>query len=72
MPDQQPDRPKNLDERLKALTHSVELLASLHRDNEARLAKTDEHMHRMMHAIERLAGIAGNHEDRISDLEGQQ
>ena len=29
----------NIDERIEALTQSVELLASIHKDNEARLEK---------------------------------
>jgi len=31
-----------IDERLEALTQSMELLASMHRDNEARLAAIEE------------------------------
>lgn len=51
-----------IDERIEALTQSVELIASFHKDNEKRMAL-------MMDAITRLANIAGNHEERIEDLE---
>jgi hypothetical protein len=40
-----------IDERLEALTQTVELLAGLHKDNE-------KLMHEMMLAIARLANIA--------------
>jgi hypothetical protein len=60
-----------LDERLEALAHSVELLSSMHKDNEKRMAQ-------MMDAIARLANIAAAHEERldghdqrIDDLEGR-
>ena len=53
-----------IDERIEALTQSVELLASFHKDNEQRMA-------RMMDAITRLANIAVNHEERIEDLEDE-
>ncbi|MFZ0773954.1 MAG: hypothetical protein WCA49_18575 [Candidatus Sulfotelmatobacter sp.] len=33
-----------IDERLEALTHSVELLASLHRDNEKGMERLGRHM----------------------------
>jgi hypothetical protein len=32
---------RTIDERIEALTHSVELLASLHGDNEKRLARIE-------------------------------
>ena len=53
----------NIDERLEALTHSVELLGSFHKDNE-------ERMGRLVEAMTRLADIVANHERRIEDLEG--
>jgi Na+/phosphate symporter len=61
----------NFDERLEklgsgvdALTESVELISSLHRDNEKRMAQ-------MMDAITRLAHIADIHDHRIEDLENR-
>ena len=42
---------KTLDERLDALVQSVELLAGMHKDNEARMARNDERMRRMHRAV---------------------
>jgi hypothetical protein len=52
-----------IDERLEALTQSVELLASLHRDNESRLGQ-------LMETMTRLGNIVIAHEARIEKLEG--
>ncbi len=49
----------NIDERIEALTHSVELLSQMHQDNEKTYAKL----------FNRLATIAEAHEERITDLE---
>ena len=57
-----------MDERLEALTHSVELLAHMQRDNEARL---EARFSRIMDALERLADIAANHDRRLDGLEGR-
>lgn len=61
-----------LDERLEALTQSVELLAQMHKDNEPLLA-------RMMQSITRLSNIVAvhdihidDHEHRLNDLEKGQ
>ena len=65
----------NIDERLEALTQSVGLLASMHRDNEQRLAtlshQTEERFNRTLDIIDRLAGAVESHERRISGLENQ-
>ena len=60
-----------LDQRLEALTQTVELVAAMHKDNEIL-------MREMMLAITRLANIADahngqldNHETRINRLENQ-
>ena len=53
----------SIDERLEALTQSVELLASLHRDNEKLMAQ-------VLESIARLANVAAAHETRLNDLEG--
>jgi len=64
-----------LTERTGALAQSVELLASLHRDYEARAeersAKMDRNMDRVVGIIENLAGMVGNHEGRLRKLEGE-
>jgi len=47
----------SIDERIEALTQSVELLAAIHKDNEARAAIRDERLVRLEVALFR--GIAG-------------
>lgn len=63
----------NIDERIGALTHSVQLLAQMHIDNEKaqaeRSKKLDSQLSRMITAISKLADIANNHEDCTGDLE---
>jgi hypothetical protein len=65
-----------IDERIEGLTQSLELLASLHRDSEARdrdnEAKYEARFSRMMDAIERIARLVENHEHRINGLEDQR
>lgn len=45
----------NIDERLEALTQSVELLASLHKDNENR-------MHTMVESVEKMSAAVAKHD----------
>ena len=47
-----------IDARIEALTQSVELLASFHRDNEERMAK-------LMDAMTSLVTVVKDHERRI-------
>ena len=49
----------DIDQRIEALTHSVELFSQMHQDNEKTYAKL----------FHQLATIAASHEGRISDLE---
>ena len=76
------DRLEKLADRVDALTRSVELLTSFHRDNEQRIMERADrneermgqmigHMEQMIDAVTRLANIAGAHERRITDLEDQ-
>jgi|ERR1700685_288456 predicted RNase H-like nuclease (RuvC/YqgF family) len=44
----------DIDERLAALTQTVELLASFHRDGEKRMERLDQHMERLDQHMERL------------------
>ncbi len=71
----------NIDQRLEALTHSVELLAQMHGDNERnhekrfqqvekRFQQLESLMQRVVTISESLANIAGDHERRPKDLEG--
>jgi hypothetical protein len=48
-----------IDERIEALTQSVELLSRMHQDNERRYELLFE---RQGHLLERLVNIAENHE----------
>ena len=63
----------NIDERLEALTQSVELLASFHRDNEAAMRKLDEKLSekidKLTDNIDRIAQLVLAHEHRIKDIE---
>jgi len=69
----------NLDERLEALTHSVELLATMHKDSEKRVEHNEkrmEHLEGLVTEIAegtaRLLHVVEVHEQRISDLENNQ
>lgn len=66
------------DERIDALTQSVELLASFHKDNQQmivtvadNLSRLEGLVERIADAIERLIGGMNNHEVRIQQLEGR-
>lgn len=59
----------NIDQRIEALTHSVELLSQMHQDNEKRYAS---YFGTIADAIKRLTDIAESHEARIRDLENHR
>lgn len=52
----------NIDERIEALTQSVELLSGMHQDNEKRHV---QYFNAISEAITRLTGIAEDHQHRI-------
>lgn len=56
-----------IDERIEALTHSVELMASMQHDHERRFQQHDA---KMVEILERLSRIIDDHETRLNDLEG--
>ena len=58
---------ERLGQRVDALTQSVELLASMHRDSEKRF---DEFRERTTTIVERLTDIVSSHERRLNGLEG--
>jgi class 3 adenylate cyclase len=64
-----------LKQRTDALTQSVELLVSLHRDLEikadARSAKLERNVDRLVGIVENIANMVSNHEGRIRKLEGE-
>jgi hypothetical protein len=70
----------NLDERLEALTHSVELMAAMHKDNEARMGQyearmeqyardTDRRMKRLDRYVQAGMTILFDHNTRLRTLE---
>jgi hypothetical protein len=72
----------NIDERLEALTHSVELLAGVHKDNEAqmqawiqgaekRFQAHEKQMKRMNRNILSVLTAILDHEHRLRDIEGE-
>ena len=56
------DRQEALQARQKALAQSVELLVTMHRDNETRVAQ-------VMDMMNRLGNIVISHDQRLDDLE---
>ena len=63
----------NIDERLEALTHSVELLAEMHKDNEkrmgARMDATDKQITRLGKYVRAVAQLVLDHEARLRRVE---
>ena len=63
----------NIDQRIEALTQSVELLSHLHQDNEkrytAQFGQITESIGRLTGIAETLATIATMHDQRLTDLE---
>lgn len=63
----------NPDERIEALTQSVELLASIQRDSQKRsdqrLARLEQLVTEIAEGTARLLRAVESHEHRISDLE---
>ena len=53
-----------IDERLEALTHSVELLASMHRETERFVA---EKFGELAESMKQLANIAAIQQDRLDE-----
>jgi predicted nuclease with TOPRIM domain len=60
-----------IDERIEALTQSVELLAGFHRDSEVRMANLEGHMAKLTETMDRLANIVIRHEERLDDLDSR-
>ena len=65
----------NSDERIDALTQSLELLSRMHQDSEVRFQGYFDHMttliSRLTGVSESLAIIARDHETRINGLENR-
>jgi hypothetical protein len=69
----------NIDAKLEALTQSMELLVSMHRDSEKRtqqMMKRNQRLEQLVTEIAegtaRLLHVVEAHEQRINDLEGNQ
>jgi len=65
-----------IDERLEALTQTVELLAQMHRDNERanaqKFAALAESTTQLMDTMNRVGRILEIHEHRFDRLEGER
>ena len=59
----------SIDERLETLTQSVDLLAEMQRDMDARY---DQPCNQIMDAITRLTNIIEAHERRLDELENSE
>jgi uncharacterized protein YecA (UPF0149 family) len=76
-----PEQPKRtIDERLDALTQSVELLASLHHDNEQKIAgyfsktneeftETEKQIRQLSNFIHAVSQMVLDHEERLKSIE---
>jgi hypothetical protein len=62
-------QPVTIDERIEALTQSVELSSQMHQDNEKRY---DSMFERLVTISAQLARMLGDHEERIRRLEDEQ
>lgn len=58
------------DERIDALTQSVELLASMHRDTEGRVGRLESALTDLSVTMNRLANIVIRHDERLDSLDG--
>lgn len=63
------ERLEKLVERHEALSQTVEIIAAMQRENEARFAKNEERLGQVMEAINGLTRIVASPEHRIEDLE---
>jgi len=52
----------SIDERLEALTQTVEIIAAMQRDNEARFVQVTRSFETVLDSIKRLENIAAAHE----------
>lgn len=65
MPQPRKRKPVTLRDRMDALTHSVELLASMHRD-------TEKHMRELAEIVKPIARLVLEHEERLDRLEEEK
>jgi t-SNARE complex subunit (syntaxin) len=62
----------NIDQRLEALTQTVELIAAMQRDNEVRMGRIEEAVVTLTDTMNRLANIVIRHEERLDQIDGGQ
>jgi hypothetical protein len=69
-PDERLDK---IDERVSAITQSLELLSAMHQENERdfqqRFARNEERLGQLMDTMNRLGNIIIAHEQRLENLE---
>jgi chromosome segregation ATPase len=58
----------DIDDRLNALTQTVELLASFHKDNEMRMERLGQHMEQFAHEMKSLAKRNERLENLVTDI----
>ena len=58
----------NIDQRLEALTQSVERLAKMHQDGEKRIERLDQHMEQLIKATTGLAGRNARLESLVTQI----
>jgi hypothetical protein len=62
----------NIDQRLEALTQTVELIAAMQRDNEKRIDEITTAIRQDAENIRALVRVAEIHHERLSRLEDHQ
>ena len=73
-------RPRpTIDERLEAITQTLEIVAGMQRENEKKQQENEKRFDQITHnfemtldSIKRLENIAVAHEQRLDDIEGRQ
>ncbi len=63
---------EKLTERTEAVTHSVELLASMQIEAESRMARLEEKVATIADGMTLLTRVALDHDQRIEHLEGNE
>ena len=66
-----PEPSPNIDQRLEALTHSVELLAHMHKETEKDLRSVTKELRQLGKYIRTVARLVLDHEARLRVIEGE-
>ena len=64
------ERLDRLTERHEALTQTVEIIAGMQRENEARMGRLEQSMLTLTDTMNRLANIVISHEEPLDSLDG--